>query len=123
MESRQLENLRRDLVAWRTSESKGRLIPESLWQRAAQLARSMGVTRVSRELGLGYNHLKRRMTDKPRALEPAPSQFVEWALPPQSEIEGCVLKIESSSGARMQAEISGVTTESLSRLLRDFGAN
>jgi len=57
-----LEELRRQLDAWRGEGRPGRRIPEALWNSAAALAREMGVNPVVRALHLDYVRLKRRVT-------------------------------------------------------------
>ncbi len=122
MESAELDKLKRELEAWRSSKDKGRRIPEELWQRAAALAPSLGVTRVHAELRLDFKSLKRRMGCGESPGKPK-TTFVKLPLPSTSEIGECVLKIESLSGARMQAEISGLQPGGLSQILREFAAS
>jgi hypothetical protein len=55
-----LEGLRARIEAWRSSEHRGRRMPEELWQEAGAAAQKLGVCPVSRALGLGYQTLKRR---------------------------------------------------------------
>ena len=55
-----IEGLRVRIEAWRRSESRGRRMPEELWQEASAAAQRRGVCPVSRALGLGYQTLKRR---------------------------------------------------------------
>lgn len=52
-----LEGLLARIEAWRSSEGRGRRMPEDLWQEAGAAAQRLGVCRVSRALGLGYNTL------------------------------------------------------------------
>ena len=55
-----IERLRARIEAWRSSEHRGRRMPEELWQEAGAAAQMLGVCPVSRALGLGYQTLKRR---------------------------------------------------------------
>ena len=126
MESKELNTLKRELEAWRSSKSRGRFIPEDLWQRAAALTHTLGVTRVHQELRLDFTALKKRMdgSKKTAVLPSKPkASFVRLPLSSGSRVEGCVLKIESTSGARMQAEISGLETTALSQIIREFAAS
>ena len=56
----ELYSLARDLERWRTSAQRGRRIPEGLWEAAAKLARTYGVSRISAALKLSYADLQRR---------------------------------------------------------------
>lgn len=125
--SNDLDGLKRELETWRSSKNRGRFIPEGIWQRAATLTHTIGVTKVHQELRLGFTALKKRMDDSKTGLSKAKpckarTSFVRLPIPSSSKIEDCVLKIESVSGARMQAELSGIETAGLSQLLREFAS-
>jgi len=49
-----LEGVRRRFEHWRRSRTPGTRIPDSLWQAAAKMARSSGVNRTAKALGLDY---------------------------------------------------------------------
>lgn len=126
MENNELAALKLELEAWRMTKDRGRLIPEEIWQKAASLARAVGVTKVHTELRLDFQRLKMRMgvskklvvaSRKPKAT------FVQLPLPSHSKTADCILKVESLSGARMQVELSGLETAGLSQLLREFAAS
>jgi hypothetical protein len=76
-----IEGLRARIEAWRSSEHRGRRMPEELWQEAGAVAQKLGVCPVSRALGLGYQTLKRRVSPS----ESSPSnvvnhpRFIEFA--------------------------------------------
>lgn len=53
--------LKQDFETWRKTRVHREAIPESLWMRAVELARRLGVTPVSRELRLGFRALKDRL--------------------------------------------------------------
>jgi hypothetical protein len=67
-----IERLRARIEAWRSSERRGRRMPEELWQEAGAAAQLLGVCPVSRALGLGYQTLKRRVCPS----ESSPSKVV-----------------------------------------------
>lgn len=126
MENKDLAALKLELEAWRSSKDRGRLIPEGIWQRAASLAKSVGVTKVHTELKLDFQRLKRRMgvSRKPTIARREPkATFVKLPLSSPAKIEDCVLKVESVSGSRMQVELSGLETTGLCQLLREFAAS
>jgi hypothetical protein len=56
----ELFKLARDLERWRVSAQRGQRIPGHLWEAAARLARTYGVSRISAVLKLSYYDLKRR---------------------------------------------------------------
>ena len=67
-----IEGLRARIEAWRSSEHRGRRMPEELWQEAGAVAQKLGVCPVSPALGLGYQTLKRRVSSS----ESSPSNVV-----------------------------------------------
>jgi hypothetical protein len=74
-----LKALQGQLTAWRRRQpGRGRL-PEALWQSAAAMARSRGVSQVSRALRLDYYKLS-RWTAEPTAGASKAATFVEVAL-------------------------------------------
>jgi hypothetical protein len=77
-----LNVLHQQLTAWRRRQpGRGRL-PETVWKSAAALARSQGVSQVSRLLRLDYYKLSRCTAERTQPpAEPSPSAtFVEVAL-------------------------------------------
>jgi len=65
---------------WRDTTPLGARIPEALWLRAVELARTLGVARVATTLRLDYTRLKRRVTAASEAAAPPPPGFVEMTL-------------------------------------------
>ena len=55
-----LERVRMGLATWREQRRGGERIPNELWGEASRAVRQYGLHRVSKALGLDYNHLKRR---------------------------------------------------------------
>ena len=55
-----LTQLRRRIERWRGTRVKRSPMPPELWSGATELAREMGVSRVARELRVGYESLKER---------------------------------------------------------------
>jgi hypothetical protein len=75
-----IERLRARIEAWRSSEQRGRRMPEELWQEAGSAAQMLGVCPVSRALGLGYQTLKRRVCPNGSPSKaPSRPQFIEVA--------------------------------------------
>jgi hypothetical protein len=118
---REVERLGLALAKWRKSPTRKRRIPESLWDRAVELARVQGISQVSRQLSLSFYHLKRRVEGAEPNEAPA---FVEWLVPPAtSKIGECVIKVETVSGARMQTELTNIEPIALATIIREFAAS
>ena len=62
-----IEELRRRFADWRRTRARGTRIPEALWQTAVEAARERGVHRISKQLGVDYYSLARRLNGKTRA--------------------------------------------------------
>jgi len=84
--STDLRLLHRQLVAWRRQQTGPHRLPPELWEAAARLAATHGVSQVSRTLRLGFHRL-RRECQKPTTSLPvtaSPGRFVEVTLDPGS---------------------------------------
>jgi hypothetical protein len=117
----ELERVRLGLATWREQRRGGGRIPKELWGEAARAARQYGLNRVSKALGLDYNHLKRRIGRRAGAV-----QTPEGLAPVFVELEGqrvsagrhgpeadltCVVEMEKGNGARMRIcvrDVAGV---------------
>ena len=91
------------LAAWRQHRPGRSRIPEPFWTDAIALARTEGVSRVSRVLRLHYQRLKDRLnTPLPRTAPAALPAFVELTLP--SSPNGCPecrVELMHRTGAKM----------------------
>jgi len=108
--STNLIGLQRELNRWRRSQPGRTALPEALWQSAATLACSEGVSAVARTLRLDYYKLKRLAASCPApALSGAPTTFVELALsPPRSEASSlCRIELEDRTGAKVRMVAPG----------------
>jgi hypothetical protein len=99
-----LERAKVGLTAWRETRRGGERIPDGLWEEAVRAARLYGVHRVSRELGLEYNHLKRRCGGVARgqAAKASAPVFVELGTQASEAELACVVELEKGNGARMR---------------------
>jgi hypothetical protein len=80
--SLELNQLQSQLNDWRHQQRKRAPLPEAVWRSAAALARSLGISHVSRALRLNYHKLNRwtaEDTDRPQDL-PTQATFVELAV-------------------------------------------
>jgi len=102
----------RRLERWRKQRTGRARIPEALWAAAVDLAREHGVNRVSRVLGLEFNHLKRLAesggpTVRKRRALPA---FVELIAPQTAVAPTCMIELEGQRGS-LRIEWKGTTAE------------
>jgi len=105
-----LLKLRRQLDSWRKSQPGRARVPAEVWELAAALARTQGISRVSRTLRLSFYKLRRRM-QPPAALPssaPAPSGFIELAPVTGPGLSGgaCVLELCDGDRSRMTIRLS-----------------
>ena len=109
---------RKRLEQWRKKQgSSGTAIPEDLWQEAATLALSYGVSTVCKELRLGYYNLKDRVIERTTAAsEDSVSAFVEIAQPLQRVPCRNTIEISKKSGARIRLELESDAPKELVRL-------
>lgn len=105
-----LEGLRRRIAGWRQTRRRHGAMPEELWREAAALARELGVSRVSRVVGIGYEGLSDRVgASGPRVTGGGErkSRFVElsgaqWAASSTSEAAwGPQIEVVAADGARL----------------------
>ncbi len=110
---RSLGSVRRALESWRRARGRAwQRIPEALWQAAVELALEHGVAKTSRELGLDYYSLERRLRARPRPK--ASPAFVELRGPAPE----CRLELEDGRGARLRVELTGSARAGLESLAR-----
>lgn len=113
-----LAELRRRFGLWRQRRSRGRRIPRELWQAAVQAAREHGVCKTSRQLGVGYYSLKRRLASPAPAAEPESVEFLEIPRKVLSAGPGCVLEIQDPKGLRLRVELRDAgDAEALAKVL------
>ena len=120
-----LEQVRRELTAWRECNRAPKPIPSMLWNQAADLGRKLGAGPVARELRLDYGCLKRRMAEQPAQKESkvgnsSPDFFEFLAMPaPLSEsIESCTIKLRSPR-AQVRVELQRLSPQALGMVLKE----
>ena len=115
--ARTLASVRRALAGWRQARGRAwQRIPEALWQAAAEVANEHGVAKTSRELGLDYYALERRLRSRRRPkVSPA---FVELRGPALGPAPECRLELEDGRGARLRVELTGSARAELESLAR-----
>jgi hypothetical protein len=110
-----LLELGRQLDDWRDAQPGRARLPEEVWQLAASLAQTHGVTRVARTLRLSFYKLRQRLAppvalpDRPSAPASAPAGFIE--LPslagPGPGGGGCVVEMCDGRQGKMTVRLSG----------------
>ena len=103
-----LQQVRRGIDVWRWTRLKRSPMPEELWAQAARLARSLGVWRVARDLGLCYESLKRRVEEKASRKETSAVRFVEVRgsdLMNVASSDGTVVELHATDGTRMTVRL------------------
>jgi hypothetical protein len=100
-----LHRLARRLEAWRTTSTRGRRIPERLWQAAAELARVHGLSATASALKLNYYDLQRRLGSNlaVEAENPVRPQFVQLSAggPSWPGTDPGTVELLQPSGARL----------------------
>jgi len=103
----QLGPARRRLAAWRQRRPHRAPIPQDLWSWIVPLARTHGVSRVSRALRLNYYGLKRRVASSPcRKDAGVGAPFVELKATPWEFSPACVVELEDGLGSKMTLRLS-----------------
>lgn len=100
-----LTELRHRFGQWRQRRSRGRRIPEELWQAAVRAAREHGVCKTALQLRVDYYSLKRRLTVSSPAAEAGSVEFMEIPQKVLSAGPGCVLELQDPKGLRLRVEL------------------
>ena len=107
----ELLKLRRQLDSWRKVQPDRARVPEEVWELAAALARTHGVSRVSRTLRLSFYRLRRRVQAPSSVASSAPgaSGFIELAPVTGPGLSGgaCVIELSGGGQSRMTIRMSG----------------
>jgi hypothetical protein len=105
---------------WRNSHQRGRRrIPEKLWKAAVETARTLGVFRTAKVLGLDYTKLKQMVGTvgtRERSLTKA-AAFFELVPTGAAGLSECVIEIEGPRG-KIRIQWKGITAPDLAGLSR-----
>ena len=116
-----LRRAMRRFEVWRRSPSRGRRIPEKLWELAAEAAREEGVSAAAHGLGLDYSALKGRLKKK-RAPKPArPRPKAEFIEVPQAVLPSgplCAVEVQDGTGRRLRVEYRNVKAAEVASMAR-----
>jgi hypothetical protein len=89
---------------WRDTTPVGARIPEALWSRAVELARTHGVARVATTLRLDYTRRKRRLVEESSAVTSPPAEFVAMTLDLPAAGTRCILALSDAHGRALRIE-------------------
>jgi hypothetical protein len=98
-------------------------MPEELWAQATRLAQRLGVWRVTRDLGLCYESLKRRVEEKVSGKEPGAVRFVEVRGSDVIDVassNGTVVELHATDGTRMTVRLGGGVQVDMMALVAAF---
>jgi hypothetical protein len=134
-----LKQIQQRLEHWRRTRRGRDRIPEGLWGLAVEAARTYGLNKTARAVGLDYYSLKKRIaaadgrTSRPARRRgpavPAAATFVELApwtgaaerVPARrGGVPECVLEFERVGGAKLRVQLTGVAVPDLVALTRSF---
>jgi hypothetical protein len=114
-----IAQLQRQLDQIRSTQPRGKKLPDSVWQAAVELAREHGVYSVARPLRLDYAGLKKRLGGvsyrRRKAGKPA---FVELIAPPSAMLGECLIEFESLRGSKVRIQWKAATSPDWMSLLR-----
>lgn len=113
-----IAQLQHQLDQIRSTQPRGRKLPESVWQAAVELAREHGVYSVAHPLRLDYMGLKKRLggaSPRRKARKPA---FVELMAPHATMLRECLIEFESLRGSKVRIQWKGAAPPDWVSLLR-----
>jgi len=115
-----IAQLQRQLDQFRSTQPRRTKLPESLWQAAVELAREHGVYAVAHPLRLDYTRLKKQLGGPPsrRQKKETKTAFIELIPPGRTQIEECVIELESSGGNKMRIQWKTTAPPDWTNLLR-----
>ena len=118
----ELDVLGQKIERWRSQKPRTRAMPEDLWERASEAARSFGVARVSKVLRLGYAKLRRRSSAEGARSKPGrrgrtalveSGEFVELSgfasVRSMAGGDGAVVEVAAPDGTRLTIRLKEST--------------
>lgn len=116
-----LSEVKEQFKAWRRTRKSPHPIPSRLLKAARSLSRIYSTRRISEELLIDYEELKKKppLKKKDRKKSP-PATFIELGYAPPPALSECVVEMEDGSGAKMRMHFRGKTDFDLLELGRAF---
>jgi hypothetical protein len=117
--SEPIAQLQRQLDQIRSTQPRGKKLPDSVWQAAVELAREHGVYSVAHPLRLDYMGLKKRLGGVARARGKARKPaFVELIAPHATRLRECLIEFESVRGGKVRIQWKAAAPPDWMSLLR-----
>ena len=114
-----IAQLQRELDQIRSTQPRGKKLPDSIWHAAVELAREYGVYSVAHPLRLDYMGLKKRLGGvshrRRKTRQPA---FVELIAPPSAMLPECLIEFESLGGGKVRIQWKAAVPPDWMSLLR-----
>jgi len=111
-----IAQLQRQLDQIRSTQPRGKKLPDSVWQAAVELAREHGVYSVARPLRLDYTGLKKRLGGVSHRRRKA--AFVELIAQPSAMLRECLIEFESLRGGKVRIQWKAAAPPDWMSLLR-----
>jgi hypothetical protein len=105
--STDLKQLRQQLDAWRRSQTQRSPIPAPVWEAAATLARTHGVSRVAQTLRLDFYRLRQRSIQAPAASGPGFVEIPWTSLTAPAATGPCTVELSDAQGGKMSVQLAG----------------
>jgi hypothetical protein len=105
--------------AWRGQRKQGDRIPQMLWAMATRLAKTHGVSRTARVLGLDFYSVKQRLEAAAGASQESGPAFVEVTSPVLISKQ-CHFELDNGAGATLRGQLVGYDASDLEALARGF---
>lgn len=126
-----LQQLRKRIEQWRLTRQQHGPMPGALWDEAASLAQSLGVSPVARALGLGYASLQQRVRGRSEpssaAAPGSPSGFIELQCTPLAgaptvgnRVAEALVEVVASDGTRLTIRLPAPSALEVAALVAAF---
>jgi len=117
-----LEQVKRRFERWRASRERGQHIPRPLWAAAVALAKEHGLERISSELRIKYDGLKKQLEggEAPGRTVVREARFVELFAPSSVGVSECIVELQNARGAKMRIQLKGGDLAGLASLSSSF---
>jgi hypothetical protein len=113
-----IAQLQRQLDQIRSTQPRGRKLPDSVWQTAVELAREHGVYAVAHPLRLDYMGLKKRLGGVSHRRRKAPKPAFVELIAPHAALRECVIEFESAHGGKVRIQWKAAAPPDWMSLLR-----
>ncbi len=106
-------------LAWRGQRKQGDRIPQPLWAMATRLAKTYGVSRTAKVLGLDFYSVKQRLEAAASTSQASGPAFVEVTSPVLIGKQ-CHFELDNGAGVTLRGQLMGYDAGDLEALARGF---